>query len=89
MEALAELEGMSAANVMTKSMIPLLKSAYSASDLVARFSSGISRQVTMGLKLAPSIYARTDAVIVLSTKLIVKMCVVRLKSTVKSKLFSI
>ena len=46
-EALAELlEGISAANVMTKFMIPLLKNAYSASDHVARFLSGTSRQVT-------------------------------------------
>ena len=45
MGLLAELEGSSAANVMTKSMIPLLKNAYSAKDLVARCSSEILRQV--------------------------------------------
>lgn len=51
MEALAELlEGLSAANVMTKFMIPLLKNAYSANDLVGRFLLGISRQVTIECK---------------------------------------
>jgi len=93
MEALAEVEGISAANVMTKFMILLLKNAYSASDLVAPFLSGTLRQVPLGAtldsELALSVYARTDSLIFLSTKLIAMMSVVRLKNMVKSRRFSI
>jgi hypothetical protein len=46
------LEGLFAANVMTKSMIPLLKSVSSASDLAERFSS-----VTLSTRLIVMMFA--------------------------------